>query len=188
MRLVSRRVFNGNLWYIRSEVSREINGASNRSQAWEADGIQSSVVGNLVGTSNSLEERERDVGELAVGNKCQTSDTGGEVTNRGQVWRGDAVHVISVKSERSVDSCQRWDLDARNVTESHVGSPDQVGESNSQQVAIGVNVERIGDVGDLGVELSQVVVVINLESANCVQVDTAESAQEGVANGDAVGL
>ena len=150
--------------------------------------MQSGVVGDLVSSSNALQGWEGDVGELSIGDNSQTSNTGGEATDGGQVWCGNAVHVVSVESHRSVYGSQGRNLDAGDVTEGHVGSPDQVGEGNSQLVAIGVDVDGVGDVGDLRVKLLQVVVVVNLQGANGVQVDTAESGQEGVADGDTVGL
>lgn len=117
------------LWQLRgSEVSGEINGTSDRCQGCKADGIESSVVGNLVCSSNALQSRECDVGKLAVSNNGQTSYTSCEVSNGGQIWCGNAVHVVSVKSEGSVDGCQGRNLNARDVSEGHVGSPDQVGE------------------------------------------------------------
>lgn len=174
--------------YLRSEVSREVNGTSNRCESWETDGVKSSVVGNLVCTSDALQDREGNVGKLAVSNNGQRSNTGCEATNGGQVWCTEAVHVVSVESKRSVDSGQRRHLDARDISEGHVGSPDQVGESDSQLHAIGIDVNSVGDVGDLGVEGLQVVVVVNSEGADSVQVDTIQVAQEGVTDGDTAGL
>ena len=91
---------------LRREVSREINGSSNRAQRWEADIAEVGVVGNLISTSNALEKREANVGELAIGYKCQTSLASSERTNGGQVGCSNAVHVVSVEAERSVHSCQ----------------------------------------------------------------------------------
>lgn len=52
------------------EVSGEINGTSNILQVWEADGVESSVVGDLVCTSNRDKNWHRDVGKSGVVNKC----------------------------------------------------------------------------------------------------------------------
>lgn len=142
----------------------------------------------MVCSSNSLQVGEGNVGELAVGDNGQTSDASGEASDGGQVWCGDAIHVVSVESKGSVDSSQGWYTDLGDVSEGHVGSPDQVGEGNLELVTIGVDIDSVGDVGNLGIEGLQVVVVVDLQGANGVQVDAAKGGQESVADGDTIGL
>ena len=57
-----------------------------------------------------------------------------------------------------------------------------------QIVAVGGDVDRACDVGNLGVECSQTVVVVDFQGIHTVQIDTTERAQESVTNGHTASL
>lgn len=168
--------------YLRGEVSREINGTSNSGESWEFQCRQSRVVGNLVGTCDGGEEREGDVGKIGVGNKCNSTSSSSIRlgSDSGQVGCRDALEVVSVESEGTIDNSQRWDADGRSISESSVGSPDQVREADLERLTVGINLEQLGDVGNLSVEFLQTVVVVDVKSGDGLQVDTIEGAQESV--------
>lgn len=126
---------------LRSEVSGKVNGTSNGGQSWEADGCKSSVVGDLNSTSNGLEEWHSEVCKLAISNDSQRTCTGSGRSDRGQVRSSNRGQVVSVESESSVDRSQRWNAYGGNVSEGHVGSPEQVGKADIQAVAIGINID-----------------------------------------------
>jgi len=142
----------------------------------------------LVGTSDGLKTRHRNVGQAGVGDKSQTSLESTGVANSCQVWRVDGCEVILVETEGAIHSGQRRNAERRDVSEGHVGSPDEVGEGNIQELPIGINVERGGDVRNLGAECLQSVVVVDVQGADSLQVDTIESAQESVGDQDIGGF
>ena len=127
-----------------------------------------------------MEKRQGDVGERWVGNKCQTSNIGSCVTNRGQVWCYNFSKVVLVEAEGSVHRGQGRDADRRDVSECHVGSPNKVREGDIQEFAVGVNVERLSDVRNLSAECLETIVIVDVQCSHCRQVDTVKSAQEGV--------
>ena len=142
----------------------------------------------MVSTSDRLKIWHRNVGQTRVGNKGQTSLKGTAVTNSGQVWCTNRGKVVLVETEGAVDSGQRRNAKSRDVSEGHIGSPDEVGEGNIQELSIGINIERGGDVRNLGAECLQSVVVVDVQGADSLQVDTIKSAQEGVGDQDNAGL
>lgn len=140
----------------------------------------------MVGTGDGGQKREGDVGKIGVGNKSN-STSGSSIrlgSNSGQVGGRDALKVVSVESEGAVDNSQRWDADGRSISESGVGSPDQVREANLERLSVGINLEQLGDVGNLGIEFLQTVVVVDVKSGDGLQVDTIEGAQESVGDED----
>lgn len=130
----------------RSKVSREINSTSNLGQASERDTTKSRVVGNLESPSNSLKVRDGDVGEGWVSNESKSTLSVSSVTNSSQVSCIDVVEEVPIESKGSVDNSQRWNADAGNVTEGHVGSPDKVREADIQVLSVGINVEKGGNI------------------------------------------
>lgn len=156
-------------------------------QFWEVDSIKSGVVGNLESTSNSLEHRDGDVGEGWVSNESQSTLSVGSVTDGCQVWCVEAGEVVLVETEGSVNNGQRWNADTGNVTEGHVGGPDQVREANIQALSVGIDVEKSGDITNLSAEGLEAVVVVDVQGVNGVQVDTIEGAQESVGDGNTLG-
>lgn len=91
--------------------------------------MQGRVVGNLVSTLNGLQQGHGDVGQVTVGDNCQGSSVLNVLAaNGGQVRCGDALKVIAIESERSIDSSQGRDAKGRDISEGHVRSSLQVGE------------------------------------------------------------
>lgn len=142
----------------------------------------------MVSTSDRLKTRHRNVGQTRVGNKGQTALKGAAVTNTGQVWCINRGKVVLVETEGAIDSGQRRYAERRDVSEGHVGNPDEVGEGDIQELSIGINVERGGDVRNLGAECLQSVVVVDVQGADSLQIDTIKSAQERVGDQDNAGL
>lgn len=173
---------------LRGEVSREVNRTTDSSQGWEADGLQRGVVGNLVSASNGLEVGNRDVLERRVGDEGQASKSSSGVSNRGQVWSGKAVEVVLVEDQRSVHGGQRWDANGRNIAESGIVGPHEVRELDLQILTVGCDVEDVRDAANLGAELGETAVVVDVQGANGLQVDTIEGGQEGVLDGYAGGV
>jgi hypothetical protein len=148
---------------LRREVPREINSTTNRLQDWEADGLKSGVVGNLDSSSNRGQVGDCDVGQLWVGDECQTSGTSCYVTNSSQVGCRNAGEVVLIEDEGAIHGCQGWDANTRDVSECHVIGPDQVGEADIQASSIGSNVDTLGDVGNLRAEGPETVVVVDVQ-------------------------
>lgn len=169
---------------LRSEVSREINGTSNLGQLWEVNGTESRVVGNLESTTNRLEQRHGDVGEVWVSNESQSTLSVSSVTDGCQVWCTETGEVVLVETEGTVDNGQRWNADSWDVTEGHVGGPDEVREADIQALSVRINVEKGGNIADLSAKGLETVVVVDVQSINSVQVNTIESVQEGVGDGN----
>lgn len=130
----------------------------------------------MISTSDGCEQRHRDVRKLAISNKCQGAQAGCSATNSSQVGCSNACQVVPVESEGAIDNCQRRNIYGRNVSQSHVSSPDQVWERDNETLAIGVDVDAGGDIGNLGAEGLQTVVVIDLKDFNSVQVNTVKGA------------
>lgn len=125
--------------------------------------MKSRVVGNLNTSSNGSKTWDSNVGQLRVGDKCQTSATGCWVTNSGQIWCGKAGEEIVVEDQRSVNLGQGWNADFGDISESHIVGPDKVREADLQVSSIGCNVYTLSDVTNLGAEGSQAVVVVDIK-------------------------
>lgn len=150
------------------------------SEGAEVNGSKSSVVGNLEGTSNCLQLGDGDVDKVWVCDDSESTSSATSVADSGQVWRSEGGEVVLVESQRSVDGSQGRNADSGNVSQGHVGSPDQVGEGDLQQLSIGINVDRIRDIANLSAELGQSEVVVDVQGLGSHQVDAIKTAQEGV--------
>lgn len=173
--------------YLRREISREVDGTTNLGEKWEADGSKSSVVGDLVSTTDRDQVWHGDVGKVLVGNECEGTLTV-VTSDSGQLWCVERLDKGTVESEGSVDIGQRSKADAGNVSEGHVGSPGKVVKGDIESSSVINNVEGLANVGKLGRKGSQSVVVVNVENVDSGQINTLEGAEEGVCDQNAVGL
>jgi len=154
------------------EVTTEVKSATHSLQCLEAiNDLQLSVVRDLVSTANGLQHRERDVGQLNVVIKDQRT------ADRGQVRCSEALEKVLVETHGPVDGTERWQFDLTAVAESHVISPLQVRERSSETSAVGLDRERLADVSQLRLDLSQVRVVVDVERLHRLQVDTLQGSK-----------
>jgi len=170
------------LRHLRSEISGEINGSSNFLKCLHGDFLEGGVIGNLESSSNSGDGRERDVLEIVVSNKCETTLAGSEVSNTGQVRCRVFLEKVVDKDQGSVDRCQRWSGNSLDIPEGHVVGPDEVRETDNQTIAVTSNVETLADVGNLCFEFDEARVVVNIQQGDFLQVDTVETLDECVGN------
>lgn len=174
--------------HLRLESSREINGTSNALEGWEINVVKESVVGDLSGTSNRLQHWHVNLSKLGVGDESEGSLSGSEITDRGQLWCSNCGEVVAIESERSIDHSQVRKIDGRNVTEGHVGSPDEIREADLQVSAVGTDDEGFSDVSEISGKETEAVVVADIKGLDGSQVDTIEGAEECVANHNLLGL
>lgn len=173
---------------LRGEVSGEVNGTTNISKGREANVAESSVVGNLDSSTDLLEDGDGDVGEGVILINGKTTAANISNTDGGQVWCRNGGQETLNNSQRSSHGVQGWEGDALDLSESQVGGFLKVGELNIQLLAVGINVQKAGDVDNLGAESLQAVVVVDVNGSSGLQVNTIEGAQEGVADLEGLGL
>lgn len=161
------------------EVATEVNSSSNGLQCLEAiDDLQLSVVRDLVSATNRLEHGEGNVGQLSVVVEHERR------ADRGQVRCGQALEEILVETHGSVDGTERRQFDVAAVAESHIVSPLQVGERSRETSAVGLDRQGLADVSKLGLNLSQIRVVVDIEGINGLQVDSVQGRELGVGDQD----
>ena len=161
------------------EVATEVKGSSDGLQCLEAiDDFQLGVVRDLVSAVDRLEHRERDVGQLDIVVKHQRA------ADSGQVRCGKALEKVLVETHGSVDGPERWQFHVAAVAERHVVRPLQVGERSGQTSAVGLDRQRLADVSQLRLHLSQVRVVVDVERVHGLQVDTGQGSELGVGDQD----
>jgi hypothetical protein len=165
------------------EISGEVKSTSNNLQALESiDNLQIGVVGNLVTTVDLLEFGERDAGQawVVIEDKRLSSPS--------QVGAGEALEVVGVETKGAVDRGERRQVDFATVAESHVEGKHEVGEAGRQSMAVGLDVQSLGDIGHLHVDVLQVRVVVHVESLHGLKVDAVKGVELGIANGDIASL
>ena len=128
------------------------------------------------------EKREADVGHLLVG------DNGKSLTDGGQVGSRKAFEAVVVQTKRSVEGLEGRHLKFTDETECQVGSPDQVGQSDSELLVVVGECERVGDVAELHRDLVDVAIVGNEDGLYLLDVDALEGAESRVLDVDLVGL
>lgn len=84
---------------------------------------------------------------------------------------------VLVETHGPVDGTERWQFDVTTVAESHVVSPLQVRERSGETSAVGLDRERLADVPQLRLDLSQVRVVVDVERLHRLQVDTLQGSK-----------
>ncbi|KAL2288541.1 hypothetical protein FJTKL_03910 [Diaporthe vaccinii] len=174
----------GSLDYLLAKVAANLDGTAKLSQLGESGKLlQGGVVDDSQGTTEALEARESDVGELRVVDEGDVTTAGG-----GHVGGSEALEVVGVKPGRTVDDLERGGRELGNVGNGHVGDPDQVGHGDAQLGTVGLDVQVLAQVLERRVELGQAAVVVDVHAADRLQVDTIQALQEGVGDGDGVSL
>jgi hypothetical protein len=161
---------------LRGEVAGHVNGTSGGKLGEASDVNESRVVGDLEGSTDGLQDRDGNVGQVVVGDKGKIS------SDTGKVWCVDILHVATVETHGTVDGNEGWDADGRDVSHGHVEGPDQVGELNGKVGAVGV--QGGGDVANLGADQSEVGVVVDVQGLDGVQVNTVEGVQRSIGDDD----
>lgn len=169
--------------YLRAKVATQLYGTAKLSQLGESSNLlQAGVVDDGQGTTEALEGREGDVGELWVVDEGDITAAGGS-----HVGGGEALEVVGVEPGGAVDDLERGGRELGDVGDGHVGNPDQVGHGHAQLGTVGLDVQVLGQVLKRRVELGQAAVVVDVHAADRLQVDTIQALQEGVGDGDGVG-
>ena len=136
----------------------------------------------MVATVDLLEEGNGDIGQAWVVIKDQ------RLASLGQVGGRKGLHVVGVESQGAVDRGQRRQVDLAAVAERHVEGKLEVGEAGDEIMAISLDVQGLGNVGHLHVDIRQVGVVVDVEDLTGLKVDAIEGVELGVANGHVASL
>lgn len=169
--------------YLLAKVAAQLDGTAKLSQLGESgELLQAGVVDNSQGTTKTLERRESDVGERRVVDEGDVTAAGG-----GHVGGHEALEVVGVEPGGTVDHLKRGGRELGDVGDGHVGDPDEVGHGHAQLGTVGLDVQVLGKVLERRVELGQTAVVVDVHGADRLQVNTVQTLQEGVGDGDGLG-
>jgi len=166
------------------EVAIEVDGTNDLLQIRESiDLLELRVVSDGETTTNTLQERQGDVGELSVGDERQI------LADRGEVGADELKNVVTEEAHGAVDLRKRRDGDGRAVAEGHVVGPDHVGEGDIDTGIVGLESKGVANIAELQGDVVEVSVVCNVESINSLQIDTLERAELSVldVNGGSLG-
>ena len=163
-----------------AEVTTKLDGTTDISQLGEAsDLLEGGVVDNRQTTTNGGDGREGDVGKISVVDERNVTRRG-----LGHVGGREALEVVGVESGGSIDNLERGGGELGDVGNGHVGDPDEVGERHAESLTVGLDVEVGGQVLELGLELGQTTVVVDVHGANGLQVNTIQVLEESVRDSD----
>lgn len=169
------------------EGSGKINGTTNGCKARETlDNIETSVVGNLEGSSDRLEVVGSNVGQLLVG------DEGKRLSDGSELGEGEVGEGVVDEAGGAFDLLELGERGGRSITDGDVVGPDKVGERHidtlAAGLAVGLDNQEIGNVGKSNINSLEVLVVVDIEPLAGVQVDASEGAEVRVGDEHGVGL
>ncbi len=172
--------------HLLGEITVEVESTSNRSQLGEAiDLEQLGIVRNLVGAVDGKESGNRDVRQLGVVNKDQT-------THSCEVGGCERLHGVAIEAEIIGDIGKGWKIDRAAVTERHVRGSLKHGERCCEtrlEAIVCFNVQRSFDAGDLQANVLQRRVIVDIEARDRVQVvDTLKRTETSVCYQNARGF
>jgi hypothetical protein len=144
--------------------------------------VELGVVGDLEVAVDLLEHGEGEVGQLLVGNE------GKGLADAGQVGGREALEAVVVETEGAVEGLERGHRDGTAEAESHVGGPDEVGQTDLDVLVVVGKGERVGNVAELHIDFVDEAVVGNEDGFDLLDVHTLEGAESGVLDVDLVGL
>jgi hypothetical protein len=128
------------------------------------------------------ELRERDVGQVLVG------DQGNSLADSGKVGSSERLESVVVETERAVHAFERGDRNGSAESEGQVASPDEVGQVDLEGLVVLGDDHGFRDVAELHGDIINVTVVRDENSVDLLNVDTLERAKSGVLDVDRVGL
>lgn len=168
------------------KVSTELDSATDSLELVEAVNLaELGVVGNEKTTAHGGELGEADVGQGVVADK-------GDVTrlDRGQVRSRERLEQVLVEANRAVNGLKRRDQELRRVLDGHVGNPLEAVERDIEVVGgtVGLQVKGAAEVSKRQVHGLQTVAVVDVQNLERSNIDTLETAEESVANDDALGV
>lgn len=159
------------------EVTVEVNGTTNRLDLREAeDGLELGVVSDLEATVDLGQLREGDVGELLVG------DNGERATELLELRTFDTLDGVVDEAKRGVDVGQVWQVDVGDIAEGDVVGPDELRERCGDLLGVEGDVKRVGNGLDVDIDLLEILVVVDVEGANLLDVDTLKRVETSVRN------
>lgn len=133
--------------------------------------------------TNGSQQGERNVGKLDVVDEGDTVGDASDVLSReGGEFR------VGVEFERLSDGLETRNHKALDVGELDLSSSGELGHVDFHVVSVASNTEESGDVGEIRIESSQLVVVGDSKAVNTVDVETAQIIEESIGNDDVGGL
>lgn len=167
-----------------SKVTAEVKGTSDFLKFRNTlDLLELGVVGNLEGTIDLLQHWQGDIGESRVVVENEGRPDVGEVRSK------ERLHVVGVESKATGDALKRRQGNAADITEGHVLGFLQVGEGDLQLLVVAGEINISRDLLHLvDINLLQVNVVGDVEVFDTVQFNTFQGVEEGVGDGNALGL
>jgi len=164
-------------------VTAHVKGSTNALKFGESGSIlETSVVGNLQVVADLGQEGERQVGELIIANN------GKSLADLSQVGCGEGLETVLVQTEGAVQLLEGRQKDGSARAESQVGCPDQVGQLDLNGLVVVGEVEGVGNVAKLHLDLVDVAVVGNLQGGGLLDVDALKGAESGVLDVNLLGL
>jgi hypothetical protein len=168
------------------ECTSHIDGTTNSLELGETiDSNELCVVGNLEGSTNLLQKWGSEVGHLDV------ADPSDGLSNSSKVWQGQSLEGVVDESKRVLNGCERWDADRLSVTERGILDAVQVWKADFDRLAaelVELNSQSLGDILELKLDVSELLVVVDIESTNALEVNSLKGAELSVRDEDVIGL
>lgn len=165
------------------EVSTEVDRSHSLKLGETVDVGELGVVDDAEVTTNLLEKRERNVGELLV------VDEGDGIRDLGQVGGEERLEVLAlVQLQGSTDGLEEGDTEGLGIGDLDLLTRLEVGHVNLHVLSVLVDDELGGDVDEAGLELGQALVVVDFEAVDRGELEAAKVVDPGVGNDDSAGL
>lgn len=164
------------------ERTNKVNGTSDLRDLGETkNGLELTVVGNLETTANLGKNGERDVGQLGVG------DNGKRAANVLKLGARNRLHGVVGEGKSRVDGSHVGQSHRGDVTEGNVVGPGEVREGDNNVRASGRELENVGNIVEVKVELGEVLVVVDVEGLNGLEGDSVKGGDGGIRNDEGLG-
>lgn len=161
---------------ILGEVTGKVNSIDRLQSRNTSNGTKVSVVSNLINTIDLSELRQGHVHQVRVGSED-------EITGGSQVGSRQGSERIRIESQKTIGLLQGRQFNLGQVAESHVLGGLEVREDNLKTLVVGGERSKASDVLDLvDVNLSELVVVVDIDRTDGLEGDTFERSQAGVRN------
>lgn len=166
------------------EVAPHLQGTTDGLELLERlDILERGVVGNQETSTNNCQGGEIDLTKFGVSDEGDIA-----VLSVGKVGGGKLLEVVEVETSRAVDSGEPGHIQGGHVGDFHVGSPLQVRHRESHILVICRDLEGLGNGANGSGEIAQAAVVVDIKGPDLLHVDTSQTGQEGIGDGNRLGF
>ena len=137
------------------------------------------VVGKLESTTDGWEAVGSDIGQLSVAVECKW------LANLLQLREGNRRKAVLDKGNRVIDRGELGEKNVTSLTDSNVGSPDELREGAVEWFPVELNRKSLANISQRRINNVQVTVVVNVKGLYGHQANTTKAGKDGIGNEDA---